>query len=289
MNTIPIPIYFKNQYGVVTECNEAFEKWFHLDRSDIIGHNIKSFSATGPAQLTDQVDDDLMSRDGVRIYETSLSAADRTQQDVILHKASYCNAKGEISGLVGVIFDITARKKAERELIKAEEKYRSIFENSALGIFRSGADGRILDANPALAQMLGFDSLAELTAAGAEMPGALCLKPSGTAPAATDRLAPVKFERECQTQDGRSIIVTQHLRTVWGNDGQIRYYEGFIEDITQRKTAEKQLRESQQMLKLVLDNIPQLVHWKDRDLRYLGANKSFGAFFGMRRRRRDYR
>jgi two-component system cell cycle sensor histidine kinase/response regulator CckA len=76
--------------------------------------------------------------------------------------------------------------------------------------------------------------------------------------------------------------VTQHLRSVWGDDGQIRYYEGFIEDITQRKTAEKNLNESQQMLKLVLDNIPQLVHWKDLDLRYLGANKSFGAFFGLR-------
>jgi two-component system cell cycle sensor histidine kinase/response regulator CckA len=171
MNTIPIPIYFKDQGGVVTECNETFEKWFDLERRHIIGRNIKSFSASGPAQLTDQIDSDLMSHDGVRIYETSLTAADRTRRDVILHKASYSNAKGEISGLVGVIFDITARKKAERELIKAEEKYRSIFENSALGIFRSGADGRILDANPALANMLGFDSLAELTAAGAEMPG----------------------------------------------------------------------------------------------------------------------
>jgi PAS domain S-box-containing protein len=281
MNTIPIPIYFKDQGGVVTECNETFEKWFDLERRNIIGRNIKSFSASGPAQLTHQIDSDLLSHDGVRIYETSLTAADRTRRDVILHKASYSNAKGEISGLVGVIFDITARKKAERELIKAEEKYRSIFENSALGIFRSGADGRILDANPALANMLGFDSLAELTAAGAEMPGALCLKPSEE-PSSGDRLAPVTFERECQTRDGRRIIVTQHLRSVWGDDGQIRYYEGFIEDITQRKTAEKNLNESQQMLKLVLDNIPQLVHWKDLDLRYLGANKSFGAFFGLR-------
>jgi len=282
MNTIPIPIYFQDRHGVVTECNEAFEKWFQLDRRNIIGRNIKSFSAVGPAQLTDDVDDELMAHDGVRIYETGLSTAGSERQDVILHKASYGNAKGEISGLVGVVYDITARKKAERELIEAEEKYRSIFENSALGIFRASADGRILDANPALANMLGFDSLADLKMAGAEMPGTLCFKPSKPVDPAIDGLAPVQFERECWTQDGRRIIVTQHLRTVWGEDGGIRYYEGFIEDITQRKTAEKNLRESQQMLKLVLDNIPQLVHWKDRDLRYLGANKSFEAFFNIK-------
>ncbi len=281
VNTIPIPIYFKDRDGVVTECNEAFEKWYDLARGDIIGCDIKSFDAHGPARLMDRVDDELMARDGVRIYEVQLPGADTAPRDVILHKAGYRNAKGEISGLVGVIYDITARKKAERELIQAEEKYRSIFENSALGIFRSSADGRILDANPALAQMLGFDSREALTAAGAEMPEALCIRPLEAAADAQDLPTPVQFERECRTRDGRRIIVTQHLRAVQGEDGRIGYYEGFIEDITQRKTAEKNLRASRQMLKLVLDNIPQLVHWKDRKLRYLGANKSFGDFFGI--------
>jgi PAS domain S-box-containing protein len=57
---------------------------------------------------------------------------------------------------------------------------------------------------------------------------------------------------------------------------------GAIHDITNRKLTEEELRESQQMLQLVLDNIPQHVHWKDKNLRYIGANRSFGEFHGLK-------
>jgi PAS domain S-box-containing protein len=68
------------------------------------------------------------------------------------------NPQGKAEALEGFIQDITARKSSDRSLQEAEQRYRSIFENTIEGIFQTTPDGRYLSANPALAKIYGFDT-----------------------------------------------------------------------------------------------------------------------------------
>ena len=273
MDTIPIPIYYKDEKGAYKGCNVSFEKWFGIRREDILGKGRGIFRGTSQESLIDNVDETLFEEAGVHAYDASIENADGVLRSVVLHKAAYRNTKGDIAGLVGVIVDISDRKKAENDLRRAEEKYRSIFENSALGIFRTTPEGRYLDANPSFVRMLGFRKAPELI-------DALAFSGSDLA-SAVEKDGAYVFEREYWRKDGRRIITSQNVRVVRSERGEVLNYEGFVEDVTKRRLAEQRLRESQQMLKAVLDNIPMHVYWMDRSMRLMGGNKSFCTFFGI--------
>lgn len=148
--------------------------------------------------------------------------------------------------VVGTITDVEERRRAEKALAEAEKKYRTIVENAAGGIYQVTAEGRILSANPALARMLGFEQPRNLVEAVPDM-GKLY----------TDPRERLRYERDLETfgfvrnhettiqrQDGQIIWVSENARAVKNDDGRMLYYEGSIEDVTQRKLAERALQEA---------------------------------------------
>jgi PAS domain S-box-containing protein len=287
MDAIPLPLYSLTRRGLFQDCNLAFERLFGVSRAAIQGKAPEDIGGpgephgVGASGLRDTVDKELLASAGVRMYESEILLPGDDRRAVMLSKATYLNAKGEILGLVGVLNDISGLKRAQEELRQAEEKYRGIFENSVLGIFRAAPEGNLQDANHALVEMLGFRKLDDLLATGADF-----LSGSGDgAPnwlsAATSPGGVAAYRREFIRPDGRRITTFLHVRAVAGPDGSLAAYEGVVEDITQRENAERALSNSERMLQLVLDTIPQLVSWKDRDLRYLGVNRSFLSFFGL--------
>jgi PAS domain S-box-containing protein len=284
MDAIPLPLYSLSRQGRFQDCNQAFERFFGVGREEIAGRapeDLAETDARGAAALRDAVDKELLAQAGVRMYESTVELPGGETRAVMLSKATYLNAKGEISGLVGVLNDISGLKRAQEELRQAEEKYRGIFENSVLGIFRAAPDGALQDANQALAEMLGFASREALLEGRA---GLLAGADGGAPPSAGAVPEPggvAAYRREFVRPDGRRITTFLHLRAVSGAGGGLAAIEGIVEDITQRENAERARSESERMLQLVLDTIPQLVSWKDRELRYLGVNRSFLSFFGI--------
>ncbi|WP_243838141.1 hybrid sensor histidine kinase/response regulator [Nitratidesulfovibrio liaohensis] len=282
MDTIPIPIYSKDADGRVRECNVAFERFFGVDREALLGRYEWQAGPEGVAMLRDASDTSLMHEPGVASYETTLPGPEGSPHSIIMHKATYRNSKGAVAGLVGVVFDYTDRKKAEDRLRAAEEKYRSLFESSPLGIFRVTPDGDYLDANPAMARMSGYASPALLLASGAGTFARLHGAPdmSGSGPGMGQDMV-ISFDSSVDRPGGDTVTMHLTMRPHLDEAGKVRHIEGYAEDITQRKAAERALSASQRMLQLVLDNIPQFVYWKDRDLKYMGANKSFLGFVGL--------
>lgn len=286
MDTIPIPIYSKDADGRVRECNVAFERFFGVDREALLGRYEWQAGPEGVAMLRDASDSSLMHEPGVASYETTLPGPEGSPHSIIMHKATYRNSRGAVAGLVGVVFDYTDRKKAEDRLRAAEEKYRSLFESSPLGIFRVTPEGDYLDANPAMARMSGFASPALLLASGAgtfarlhDAPDMSCAG-SDSGPG-TGQDTVISFDSSVERPGGGTVTMHLTMRPQRDEAGMVRHIEGYAEDITQRKAAERALSASQRMLQLVLDNIPQFVYWKDRDLKYMGANKSFLGFVGL--------
>jgi diguanylate cyclase (GGDEF)-like protein/PAS domain S-box-containing protein len=130
------------------------------------------------------------------------------------------------------------QQRATAELRASEAKYRTLFEDALEGIYRTTPGGRILAANPALVEMLGFESEAELLA---QTVPALFADPAER-PAAAARLESAgkvrAHELVLRRKDGRLITVLENGRAVRDRHGRTRFYEGTLEDVTELKQAQ---------------------------------------------------
>jgi PAS domain S-box-containing protein len=276
MDTLPVPLYFTDKSGVIAGINRAFGQWFGVrwDTDEDLHALNPGLDSARFMPLLDQ---------RMNSFEAQVRHGDASLRSVVLHKATYADAQGEKAGIVGVIYDISDRKKAEDDLRAAEEKYRTIFENSALGIFRTAPDGRWLVANPALARMLGYSSSQELIEHNPNI-STLYFQQSDRQRVLElyrQHRGSIEFEVLFRTRTGTIITANLNARAVRGSNDDLCHFEGFVEDITDRKAAELALAASEAMLQLVLDTIPQLVHWKDRKLRIIGANRNFLGYVGQ--------
>ncbi len=154
--------------------------------------------------------------------------------------------------------EVMTRKKAEEDLKRGEEKYRSIFENAIEGIFQTTPDGHLISVNPALARIFGYESPQAMLDSGIK----------------TDQLYADPEEREqvlrmineegfvkdhllkMKRRDGAILWFSLSTRVVRNNEGDILYYEGTMEDVTQRKSTEEELREKEQRLSAIAGNLP---------------------------------
>jgi len=148
---------------------------------------------------------------------------------------------GEISYGIIAFTDITERKQAEASLIQAEEKYRGIFENALEGIFQTTPDGHFISANPALAQIYGYDDPEKLIESINDIQQQLYVEPKRR----QEFLELMKqhgtvseFESHVYCRDGSIIWISEYARTVYDANGEVLYYQGFAKDISLRRQVE---------------------------------------------------
>ncbi len=160
--------------------------------------------------------------------------------------------------VIWVARNITERKRMIDAMQEAEEKYRSIFENAAEGIYQSTPDGRYLSVNPALARMFGYSSPEELMSHLTNVAAELYVDPNRRMEfiAALELDDAVShFESQVYRQNGNIIWTSENARTVRDEQGKLLYYEGIVEDITERKGAEETLLAEQEKSEGLLLNI----------------------------------
>jgi PAS domain S-box-containing protein len=141
--------------------------------------------------------------------------------------------------------EIAERKRIEDALRTAEEKYRGIFENSVEGIFQSTADGKYLVANPTLARMYGYDSVEELLAGMTDIGASLYVDPQRRLEfkRQIDKCGKIQgFESQVNRKDGSVIWISENARAAHDDKGALLYYEGTVEEITERKKNEEELK-----------------------------------------------
>ncbi len=137
--------------------------------------------------------------------------------------------------------NITARKRAEEALRDSEEKFRSIFENATEGIFQTTPAGRFLMVNPAFVRIMGYRSEAELIETVTDVQHQIYVNPRRRdefQELMETQGSAKNFETRFHRRDGSIIHVSLNAHVVKDEEGKIRYYEGILEDTTQRKRAE---------------------------------------------------
>jgi PAS domain S-box-containing protein len=168
------------------------------------------------------------------------------------HNTVLRDEPGEIVGTLSSGEDITDRRRAEAELRKAEEQYRNIFNQALEGIYRTSPEGRCLAANPAFAKMLGYDSPEDIVSSVTDAAHQLWVDPADRL-RYTRRIEENEIVRGMETRlmrkDGSIIWVSASCRRVPGPDGKTLYFEGFVEEITERKQAAEDLQSSHDQLR----------------------------------------
>ena len=158
------------------------------------------------------------------------------------------NEKGEPEKLVIVNRDITERKKAQEALSRSEASFRSLVEGAPHGIYRATMTGQFLEVNPALQRMLGYESVQELFKADL---ATQVFRHSADYERMNELLAVSKvmkdIELEWKRLNGETIVVRCSGHHVDVKDGGPGYFEVFAEDVTEKRTLERQLRMAQKM------------------------------------------
>jgi len=146
--------------------------------------------------------------------------------------------------LEGFIEDVTEQVLSQRQLADAELRYRSIFEDSVVGMFQTSIDGHYLAANRALAELYGYENPAALIAGLSDIAISLYVAQGRREEFKTlmrEHGRVTDFESEVYRRDGSSIWISEHAHVVYSPQGEPLYYEGTVEDVTAQHNYRQQL------------------------------------------------
>jgi PAS domain S-box-containing protein len=171
---------------------------------------------------------------------------------------------------------------AEQRL--AEESYRKLFETSVDGIYVTTPAGALLNANPALARMMGYETPEDLINGVDDITETIYLHPAARAEyqSLMQRDGMVReFEYQVRQRGGAILWLSDSATVVRDEAGEVIRYEGTVRDITDQKRAEDAIAEGRRLLQQVIDTVPAVINVKDKQLRYVLMNRYMAGIFGI--------
>ncbi len=189
---------------------------------------------------------------------------------------------GKIAGAVHIMSDVTDALQAAEKLSASEKQFRDLYENATIGLYRTTPEGQITIANRALVRMLGYGSFAELAVRDLEQAGFEPEYPRRDFRERIEREGQViGFESAWKRHDGTTIFVRESAMPIRAEDGSIRFYDGTVEDISERKRAEDSRDESEKRFAVVFHSSPiSIAITRLRDNRFLNVNAAWQSITG---------
>ncbi|HEY1263059.1 MAG TPA: PAS domain S-box protein [Terriglobales bacterium] len=245
----PVPIVGLDCEQKVTLWNGAAERAFGWTEREVLGKPNPIVSPEDATEAT-RLYDRLFAGETVTGLEVRRRRKDGTSATISLSAAPVWDEQHRVKGIIKFLTDITEQKRSEEILRRTEENYRSIFENSPEGIYQTTPEGRYLSANPALARMLGYETPGELIEARLDLSSQEYVDPelrSKFVRLMQERGAVENFEYQAYRKDRKQIWVSENAHVVRDAEGRISYFEGTVQDITQRRELEQQVRQMQKI------------------------------------------
>jgi PAS domain S-box-containing protein len=154
IDAVPSPLFFCNRNEMFLGCNSAMEQFVGKPRSHIIGRTATEVFPETVARASMQRDRELLTRGGSDIHEVRLPRDGEPPRDVLIHKATYSDFHGGIAGIIGIIIDITERKRTEESLRASEETAHTLINATTDSVCLIDSQGVILTLNDELARRL---------------------------------------------------------------------------------------------------------------------------------------
>ncbi|MCW8850163.1 MAG: PAS domain S-box protein [Melioribacteraceae bacterium] len=215
------------------------------------------------------------------IYMTAYADDETIQRAKISTPYAYIIKPIEVRELHSSIEIALYKSQMEKKLIESESQFRGLFENATLGLYRTSLDGKILMANSALINMLEYDSFEDLATMGHVTAGYVY-------PSKRDDFLKIieaenqviGFESEWRTKNGTIIYISESAKKNIDERG-IEVLEGTIENITNKKMAALELKDSKDLLQSVFDKVYDGIFIHDLSGKILTVNKKVLTLFGL--------
>lgn len=273
----PSGMRISDENGILFKVNASFCKIFGKTKNELEGKPISVIYSTEEKEYIQQQ---------YQIKFKDKTVKTNFEQELVIwngkkiwvHVAnSFLEMENEKLLLLGVFTDITERKLAERALLESEERFRSIYENATIGIYRTNPAGEIEMANPALIKMLGYNSFEDIAKCNLTSNG---FGIGSIHSELTSQLHKNGIERGVESvwhkKDGSIIYVRASARIVYDREDNPVYYDGIVEDITERKNAEKEIR----LLAHSIASINECVSITDIHDKIIFVNDAFLSTYG---------
>jgi len=253
VETAPEVIYnLSAEDGTITLLNPAFERITGWSRAEWLGKPFMPLVHPDDVTLAMETFQHVLRGEATRPYE--LRILSKSGEYLIGEFTSFQHIeKRKVIGEFGIARDITERKRAEEAVRKSEEKYRGLTENVNLGIYRNtvGPEGKFIEANPAIIRMFGHKSKKEFLAINVSD----LYQNAADRKKFNDKMLKEGFVKDeelwLKRKDGSLFIGSVSAVAVKDERGHVKYYDGIIDDITERKRAKEALQESEERYRTV--------------------------------------
>jgi PAS domain S-box-containing protein len=251
-NSTPMSITTLKE-GRFVDVSEAFLELMGLEKHEIIGNTSIGLGFMTGEQRTLLLNE-LKEKGRVANLELQVKTK-RGEARYVLINSSMISIGGE-NFLLSVFTDITNRRNAEEALLLSDKRFRTIYENTTLGIFETTPAGKIIHTNQTFAVMFGFDSPQQAICEIHDLARQLYVNPDHRAEMINKVLGsttPLRFETEYRRKDGSTFMAILEIQAVRDKEtGKIKFF-GFVEDITQRKLAEEGQRIAEELYRTLAE------------------------------------
>jgi PAS domain S-box-containing protein len=282
LDAMPSPVFFKDLQGVYRECNAAFCAFLGRAREEILGTTVFDVAPADLAEVYHRADLDLLALGGKQCYESPVLSRDGSRRHVLFSKAVVRDEEGRPLGLVGVMTDVTERKRAEDALRAREAYLRAVFDNVPHVLWLKDREGRYLAANQGLVRLYGAASAEEILGRGEHdfWPPEVAESYLAEDRKVMEERTRLFFEQKVQTPEGVRFFET-FKTSILDDEGKLLGTAGFALDVTEQRAEEERVLERHAQLLAIFDGLDELVFVVDMTTKeILFVNRKTKELFG---------
>jgi PAS domain S-box-containing protein len=276
-------IISKTLDGIVTSWNRAAETTFGYTAEEMIGQPISRLIPPDRPNDLASILGHIRRGERVKYYETVRRHKDGRLLQVSLTVSPVYNRAGEIVGASKIAHNVTERKRMEAALRQSEERFRTTFEQAAVGIAHVGLDGQWLRVNQRLCDIVGYDreELLKLTFADITHPDDIDDDWARAHALLRGELNTYTLEKRYVRKDGSPVWISLTVSILRDETGKPQNFISIVEDISTRKATEEALRRSEDQFRLVAEAIPGILFMTNAAGGNTYTNRYFQEYAGL--------
>ena len=283
LNTIPIPIFYKDTEGRYIGFNKSFEEFFGQTQQELTGKSVFEIAPRQLAEVDHAKDLELLQHSGSQVYESQVEDVRGVVHDVVFHKATFTDPDGRVRGLIGAILDITERKGVEETLRASQQIIEGIINAIPVRVFWKDKNLVYLGCNAVLARDAGFADPKDVIGKDDYQMG---WRDQAESYRGDDRqviesgCSKFLIEEPQTTPEGNIITLLTSKIPLRSSKGEISGILGTYMDITERKRVEEALRESEGKYRRIVETANEGICVADGDYFVTYVNQKMADMLG---------